>query len=141
MDIMLPPLEQQVSPPPWLAIRNNVDVPSLIARALMQSPDANLDGIVTQLRDWGVQMSGIIVSMWLMRWKEHSAVKKSEVSRESHRQIGKSPAVALYRKCEQQLCTRGWPWSPRWQHYYCSVLLTEDQAIAIDDFFRNATTP
>jgi hypothetical protein len=38
MDIMRPPLQQQVSPVPWLLIRNNVDGPLLIGKALTARP-------------------------------------------------------------------------------------------------------
>ena len=40
MDSLRPPLEQQVSRAPWLVSRKNVDVPSLMMKVLMQSPDA-----------------------------------------------------------------------------------------------------
>ena len=140
MDIMRPPLDQQVSPALWLAIRNNVDVPSSIAGALIQTPDASADDIVNQLRDWGVQVSGIIVCMWMLRWKEHLASIPTADERESDRQNGQSPQAKLYCKCDQQPCTCGKSRSPRWQHYYCGVRLTANQETALDEFFECAAT-
>jgi hypothetical protein len=141
MDIMRPPLEQQVSPAPWFAIRNNVNAPSLIARVLVQSPDASANDIVNQLRDWGVQVSGIIVSMWLLRWKEHLAAMSTADEPESNRQNGQSPQAELSCRCDEQPCTCGKSRSPRWQHYYCGIRLTASQANALDEFFKYLVTP
>ncbi len=76
MDIMRPPLEQQVSPTPWLISHKNVDVPSLLIRTLTQSPDATVDEVVDKLRGCGVQVSGIIVATWMSRWREHMAATR-----------------------------------------------------------------
>lgn len=65
MDILRPSLIQQVAPAPWLVARNNVNAPELIRRALTQQPEASIDDIIRQLSVWGVQMSGIVVSMWM----------------------------------------------------------------------------
>ena len=73
MVILRPPLEQQVSTVPWLLIRNNVDVPSLIGKALTARPNATVDDVVKQLSAWGAQASGIIVSMSMLKWKEQAA--------------------------------------------------------------------
>lgn len=73
MDILRPPLEQQVSPVPWLLIRNNVDVPSLIGKALTARPNTTVDDVVSA---WGAQASGIIVSMSMLKWKEQAAATR-----------------------------------------------------------------
>ncbi|MCA9142342.1 MAG: hypothetical protein H6823_26170 [Planctomycetaceae bacterium] len=65
MDILRPSSIQQVAPAPWLFARNNVNAPELIRRALTQQPEASIDDIIRQLSVWGVQMSGIVVSMWM----------------------------------------------------------------------------
>ena len=76
MDILRPPLEQQVSPVPWLLIRSNVDVPSLIGKALTARPNATVDDVVKQLSAWGAQASGIIVFMSMLKWKEQAAATR-----------------------------------------------------------------
>ena len=73
MDIMMPSLEQQPSPAPWLVQRSRIDLPRLIRAAMEQNPDASVDQVVTQLAAWNVQASGIIVAMWLAQWKTSSA--------------------------------------------------------------------
>jgi hypothetical protein len=55
-----------------LVIRKAVDVPLMIAKTLVHSPDATIDEIVDQLGEAGVQVSGVIVSMWLSRWREQA---------------------------------------------------------------------
>ena len=77
MGIMRPPLEQQVSPAPWLVTRANVDVPGLIQQALAQTPDATVDDIVRQLGALRVQVSGIIVSMWMLKLREQEAALRA----------------------------------------------------------------
>jgi hypothetical protein len=74
MDIMMPRLEQQASPAPWLVRSNRIDVPGLIRAALEQNPGATVDEVVVQLARWSVQASGIIVSMWFAKWNESSAI-------------------------------------------------------------------
>ena len=74
MDIMMPRLEQQPSPAPWLVRRNSIDVPRLIRAALELNPIATVDEVVAQLARWNVQASGIIVAMWFTKWNEASAV-------------------------------------------------------------------
>ena len=76
MDIMRPPLKHQVSPAPWLAIREQVDVPALIRKSLAAAPDATVDEVVHQLAKWGVDVSGVIVAMHMMKRKE--AVKRTD---------------------------------------------------------------
>jgi hypothetical protein len=73
MDIMMPRLEQQPSPAPWLVRRNSVDVRHLVRAALEQNPGATVDEVVAQLARWNVQASGIIVAMWFTKWHESSA--------------------------------------------------------------------
>ena len=73
MDIMMPRLEQQPSPAPWLVRRSRIDLPRLIRAAMEQNLDASVDQVVTQLAGWNVQASGIIVAMWFAQWKTSSA--------------------------------------------------------------------
>jgi hypothetical protein len=73
MDIMMPRLEHQPSPAPWLFRHSRINMPRLIATAMEQNPDASVDQVVTQLAAWNVQASGIIVAMWLAQWKTSSA--------------------------------------------------------------------
>jgi hypothetical protein len=81
MDIMMPRLEQQPSPAPWLVRLNRADIPCLIRTALEQNPGASVDEVVAQLARWNVQASGIIVAMWLARWNESAANNQGEVTR------------------------------------------------------------
>jgi hypothetical protein len=83
MDIMTPSLEQQPSPAPWLVRRSRIDVPRLIRSAMELNPDATVDQVVAQLARWNVQVSGIIVAMWLAKWKEMS-VEAGEIDREGN---------------------------------------------------------
>ena len=69
MDIMMPRLEQQPSPAPWLVRRSRIDLPRVIRAAMEQNLNASVDQLVTQLAGWNVQASGIIVAMWLAQWK------------------------------------------------------------------------
>lgn len=74
MDIMRPPLEKQVSPAPWLVVHRERDVPALIRKAYTEQPGSRVDDIVRQLADWGSQVSGIIVSMWVLKLREQTAL-------------------------------------------------------------------
>ena len=65
MDIMSPPLMQQASPAPWLLRRERIDVVRLIHAALAVKPDATIDEVVAHLGVWGVQVSGIVIGMWM----------------------------------------------------------------------------
>ena len=73
MDIMMPRLEQQPSPAPWLIRRSRIDLPRVIRAAMEQNLNASVDQVVTQLAGRNVQASGIIVAMWLAQWKTSSA--------------------------------------------------------------------
>ena len=73
MDIMMPRLEQQPSPAPWLVRRSRADLPRLIRTAVEQNPGATVDQVVAQLARWNIQASGIIVAMWFAKWNESSA--------------------------------------------------------------------
>ena len=76
MDIMMPRLEQQPSPAPWLVRRYRIDVPRLIHAALEQNPCANVDEVVAQLARWNVQASGVVVAMWFTKWNKCLAVAR-----------------------------------------------------------------
>ena len=140
MDIMRPHLKHQVSPAPWLVSRKNVDVPSLILKALVQSPDATVDDVVHQLRDCGVQAPGIIVSMWILKWRERMAAMRFTEDQEAD-QNGHSVEGELYCTCNEQPCTCGEPLPAWWYQYCCGVRVTPTQAKARDEFFEHATTP
>lgn len=67
MDIMLPKLDQQVSPPPRLVTRRAIKLPQIIRRLLSESPDLSVDEIVARLKELDIQASGVIIAMWLAR--------------------------------------------------------------------------
>jgi hypothetical protein len=67
MDIMLPKLEQQVSPPSRLIVRRAIDIPHLVRKRLGESPHSSVDEIVAWLAELNIQASGIIVAMGLMK--------------------------------------------------------------------------
>jgi hypothetical protein len=95
MDIMMPPLKQQPSPAPWLRRRERIDLARFIDAALALQPEAGIDDVVAQLGRWGIQVSGIVISMWMSgpdrppRWTKdgHSMQlnKASDEFRRSHR--------------------------------------------------------
>ena len=72
MDIMRPSIEQQVAPAPWMVTRSVEDVPTLIKEAVRRRPSASVDDIVGQLAARGVQVSGIIVAMWMRKLDERT---------------------------------------------------------------------
>ena len=74
MSIMRPSLEQQVAPAPWLVSRHKADVPAMIRKIHTEQPDLNVDGIVCQLGRLGVQVSGIIVCMWVQKLRQETAL-------------------------------------------------------------------
>jgi hypothetical protein len=67
MDIILPTLDQQVSPPPWAKRRLNIDIPYLVKESLRRQPNAAPDKVVADLAASGVQVSGIVVGMWMSK--------------------------------------------------------------------------
>jgi len=72
MDIMMPPLEQQPSPAPWLVRAKRIELSWLVADVLAQRPEASVDEVVRYLRERRqVQASGIIVSMLFSKRKQH----------------------------------------------------------------------
>lgn len=138
MDIMRPPLEGQVAPAPWLVSRSAVDVPALIRKALTIHPNAGVDEIVAQLAAWGVQVSGIIVSMWMMKWKEQAEQEKpDEVPGKA---TSKTNDAELYCTCSEESCTCGKPAPPWWHQYCCGVRVTKQQIKERDTFFEHAQT-
>lgn len=136
MDIMRPPLEQQVAPAPWLVARSKVDLPGLIRRVLTRQPDASVDDIVRQLSSWGVQVSGVVVSMWMVALREQKL--HAAVARTSSEAAGSTGA---YCTCSDPLCSCGKPRHPAWWHQYCcGVQVTKHQIEARDKFFEHAAT-
>jgi hypothetical protein len=138
MDIMRPPLEGQVSPAPWLVARSRVDVPSLISKALTAHPTASVDEIVSQLAAWGVQVSGIIVSMWMMKWNEQTEQARPEAI--LRKAAGNPENADLYCTCSEEPCTCGKPTPPWWHQYCCGVRVTKQQITDRDKFFEHAAT-
>lgn len=69
MDITRPPLDRQVSPAPWLVFRSYVDVPTAIQETLADKPTATVDEVAEILAGRGVQVSRMVVAMWLSRLK------------------------------------------------------------------------
>jgi len=137
MDIMRPPLERQVAPAPWLLARSRVDVPALISKALTAHPNASVDEIVSQLAAWGVQVSGIIISMWVMKWKQEAEQAKPAAI--PGKAAGNSEDGDLYCTCDNAPCTCGKP-APWWHQYCCGVRVTKQQIKERDEFFEHAAT-
>lgn len=138
MDIMRPPLEQQVAPAPWLVARSRVDVPALVRKALTIHPNASVDEIIGQLADWGVQVSGIIVSMWTMKWKrEAEHTKSNNVPGKAAENVEDTD---LYCTCSEERCSCGKPAPPWWHQYCCGVRATKQQITARDKFIEHAPT-
>jgi hypothetical protein len=96
MDIMLPRLEQQVSPPPRLIARREIDIPYLIRKRLRESPHSGVDEIVEWLAELNIQASGLIVAMWLMK-ERNSEVAKATASKVAvgARRSGKTSRVLV----------------------------------------------
>lgn len=138
MDIMRPPLEGQVSPAPWLVSRSRVDVPALISKALTAHPNSSVDEIVSQLAAWGVQVSGIIVSMWMMKWKQQTEQARFEaIPREA---ADNADNADLYCTCDDEPCMCGKRVPPWWHQYCCGVRVTKQQIKKRDKFFEHAAT-
>ena len=140
MDIMRPPLKQQVSPAPWLVARSKVDVPALIRKVHTEQPDASANDIVRQLSDWGVQASGIIVSMWLRKMLEQEVAAR--IADEKSPAVVASPLheVGPYCTCAPLPCTCCKPTPAWWHQYCCEVLESEEQIPARDEHLEHATT-
>ena len=82
MDIMMPSLQQQPLPAPWLLRAKRIDLSRLVADVLAQRPEATVDEVVRQLAEHrSVQASGIIVSMLLSKWRQHSVGEKEASTR------------------------------------------------------------
>lgn len=69
MDIMRPPLDRQVAPAPWLVFRTYADVPAAIQQILAEKPSATVDEIAEAMAGRGVQVSRMVVAMWLTKLK------------------------------------------------------------------------
>ncbi len=83
MDITRPPLDRQVSPAPWLAYREKVDAPAAIRQVLSEKPEATADEIAETLAARGVQISRMIIAMWLNKLKAEGKDPGSSRSREA----------------------------------------------------------
>jgi hypothetical protein len=79
MDIMGPPLQQQVSPAPWLIARHRTDVRAMVAKILESHPDASPDEIVRVLADRNVQANGVLVAQQVLdfRTEQHPNAQPS----------------------------------------------------------------
>lgn len=69
MDITRPPLDRQVAPAPWLVYRAYVDAPAAIREILAEKPAASVDEIAELLAARGVQVSRMVIAMWLNKLK------------------------------------------------------------------------
>ena len=138
MDIMRPPLERQVSPAPWLLARSRVDVPALFRKVLTIHPNASVDEIASQLADWGVPVSGIIISMWMMTWKEQ--MERAKPDDLPGKSAGNAEAGVLYCTCCEEPCTCGKSPPAWWHQYCCGVQVTKDQIRKRDKYFEHART-
>lgn len=126
MDIMRPPLEQQVSPAPWLVAHSKIDIGRLIQQALAHQPDASIDAIVRQLSDWSVQVSGIIISMWMLKLRRPNA-----------RIVSIPPQASdSYCNCDPLPCTCCKPTPDWWHQYCCDVQLSDEQVKARDKYLE-----
>jgi hypothetical protein len=82
MDIMMPPLQQQPSPAPWLVRANRIDLSRLVEEVLAQRPEAGVDQVVAHLAERRqVQASGIIVSMLLSKRQQHAVAEDETPTR------------------------------------------------------------
>ena len=137
MDIMRPPLEQQVAPAPWLVPRSNVDVPALIRRTLTQQPDASVDDIVRQLGVWGVQMSGIIVFMWMPRLRGQEVAEQIADGQSSAIEASPSHEITSSCSCNPLPCICCEPTSA-WRHQdCCGILVSEEQTKSRDKYLEH----
>jgi hypothetical protein len=67
MDIAGPMFEEQVSPPPWLAVRWKFDVRRAVEKMLEQRPDLNADEIVAKLAEAGTSANGALVAQQVLK--------------------------------------------------------------------------
>jgi hypothetical protein len=73
MDIMLPPLHDQVSPAPWLERKEEIDLPAVIRDILHHRPQASLEDLVAELHARHIDVDGAAVATWLERCGDLSA--------------------------------------------------------------------
>jgi hypothetical protein len=114
---------------------SKVNVPALIRRALSEQPDASVDDIVRQLSVWGVQAPGIIVAMWMLRWKEYAVAIPSANGRETNHHDSQSLEGDLYCNCDQAACSCGASRPMWWHQYCCGVRISATQARMRDEYF------
>jgi hypothetical protein len=136
MDTMRPPLERQVAPAPWLVNQSTVDAPASIQQALAHQPDASIDDIVRLLNDWKVQISGIVVAMWVLKFREQKEAARFESERLPTSSAVASPAGISYCNCDPLPCTCCKPTPDWWHQYCCDVPLTEAQMKARDRYLK-----
>jgi hypothetical protein len=67
MDIMMPDLNEQAAPAPWLVRRSHVDLPALVQAALARNPNATTEQVVEQLAQWNIQAPGTVVAILIGR--------------------------------------------------------------------------
>mgnify|MGYP006953663114 CR=1 FL=1 len=65
MDIMAPPLEEQVSPAPWLAVRYSPAVHEAIQECLDRPRKTTADEVVAELARLGIDANGTLVAQKL----------------------------------------------------------------------------
>jgi len=67
MDIMLPPLHDQVAPAPWLERKAGIDLPAVIRDIRHARPAASLSEVIAELAARHIDVDGAAVVTWLQR--------------------------------------------------------------------------
>ena len=67
MDIMMPGIDEQPAPAPWLAFHKHTDVPRLIGDLLRQNPQASLEEVAAELRQRHAELPRDVVADLMQR--------------------------------------------------------------------------
>lgn len=140
MDIMRPPLNRQVSPAPWLVAHHNLDLPKLIQQAHAQLQDKDIDSIVRLLSDWQIQVSGIVVAMWMLKLREQDEAARFAEDQLSASMTSSPHTNKSYCNCDPLPCTCCKPTPDWWHQYCCDVQLSAEQANARDRYHKPPAT-
>ena len=65
MDIMMPGVNEQPAPAPWLLHREHVNVPRLICELAARQPNATPQQIDKELKKRGVDAPRELIAVWL----------------------------------------------------------------------------
>lgn len=71
MDIMMPDLDHQSAPAPWLVHHNYLDVAAFVRAALARNPDATAQQVIDQLSKGNVDAPGTIIASLVAKLKAH----------------------------------------------------------------------